>query len=57
MKPVSPFTARRPSKLGEKLAQKKVDAARRLTPAQRIQLALHLSDAAATLHRACSQKR
>lgn len=49
--------SRRPSKLGEKLEQKKIDEARQLTPEQRLLLALELSDAAAALHQACSKKR
>jgi len=49
--------SRRPSKLGDMLAQKKIDEARRLTPEQRLRVALELSDAAAALHRACSKKR
>ena len=44
--------SRRPSKLGDMLAQKKIDEARRLTPEQRLRVALELSDAAAALHRA-----
>jgi hypothetical protein len=39
------------------LAQKKIDEARRLTPEQRLLIALELSDAAVALHRACSKKR
>jgi hypothetical protein len=39
------------------LAQKKIDEARRLTPEQRLLIALELSDAAAALHRACPKKR
>jgi hypothetical protein len=38
------------------LAQKKIDEARRLTPEQRLLIALQLSDAAAALHHACSKK-
>jgi hypothetical protein len=38
------------------LAQQKIDEARRLTPEQRLLIALELSDAAAALHRACSKK-
>jgi hypothetical protein len=49
--------SRRPSKLGDMLAQKKIDEARRLTPEQRLLIALELSDAAAALHRACPKKR
>lgn len=47
-------TSRRPSKLGDMLEQRKIDAARRLTPEQRLLIALELSDAAAALHRACN---
>jgi hypothetical protein len=49
--------SRRPSKLGDMLVQKKIEEARRLTPEQRLMVALELSDAAAALHRACSKKR
>ena len=55
--PSFPRTSRRPSKLGEQLEQNKLDEARRLTPEQRLLLALDLSDAAAALHDACSKKR
>jgi hypothetical protein len=54
--PSFPRASRRPSKLGEQIEQKKLDEARRLTPEQRLLLALDLSDAAAALH-ACSKKR
>jgi hypothetical protein len=57
MKRAPAFSSRRPSKLGDALDRKKLDEARRLTPQQRLQLALHLSDAAATLRLACSPKR
>lgn len=57
MKAFTVLSSRRPSKLGAKLEQKKFDEARRLTPEERLRLALHLSDAAAALHRACSNKR
>ena len=49
--------SRRPSKLGERLAKHKIDDARKLTPEQRLLVALQLSDEAAALHRACSRKR
>ena len=45
-----------PSRLGDMLAQRKIDDARRLTPEQRRLIALELS-AAAALHRAGSAKR
>jgi len=48
--------SRRPSKLSDMLAERKIDEARRLTPEQRLLIALDLSDAAAALHRACSKK-
>ena len=48
--------SRRPSKLGDMLAERKIDEARRLTPEQRLLIALDLSDAAAALHCACSKK-
>jgi len=49
--------SRRPSQLGDRLAKHKIDEARKLTPEQRLLLALELSDAAAALQRACSNKR
>ena len=49
--------SRRPSKLGDMLAQRKIDEARRLTPEQRLLIALELSDSAAALHRAGFKKR
>jgi hypothetical protein len=57
MKRAPAFSSRRPSKLGDVLDRKKLEEARRLTPQQRLQLALDLSDAAAALHHACSPKR
>ena len=48
--------SRRPSQLGDRLAKHKIDEARKLTPEQRLLLALELSDAAAALQRACSNK-
>ena len=48
--------SRRRSSLGDLLAKEKLDAARRLTPEQRLLVALELSDAALLLHRACSKK-
>jgi hypothetical protein len=42
--------------LGDMLAQMKIDEAQRLTPEQRLLIALELSDAAAAFHRACSKK-
>jgi len=58
MKSSSPqlSSERRCSKLGDVLTQKKIDEARRLTPEQRLLLALQLSDAAADLQSACSNK-
>lgn len=48
--------SRRKSSLGDLLAKEKFDAARLLTPEQRLLMALDLSDAAYLLHRACSKK-
>lgn len=48
--------SRRPSRLGDKLAQHKIDEAQKLTPEQRLLIALKLSDSAAALHHACSNK-
>jgi len=48
--------SRRPSKLGDGLAKHKIDEARRLTPEQRLLIALELSDVAAALQRTCSKK-
>jgi hypothetical protein len=47
---------RRASTLGDMLAQKKIDEAWRLTPEQRLLIALQLSDAAAASHRAGFKK-
>lgn len=47
---------RRPSHLGNLLVKEKLDAARRLTPQQRLLLALELSDAALLLQEAGSKK-
>ena len=49
--------SRRLSKLGNMLEKKKINEVRRLTPEQRLLIALDLSDAAAALHHACSKKR
>jgi hypothetical protein len=49
--------SRRLSKLSDMLAQKKIKEARRLTPEQRLLVALELSDAVAALHRVGSKKR
>jgi hypothetical protein len=54
---LGPNASRRPSKLGDMLAQKKIDEAPRLAPEQRLLVALELSDAAAAFHRAGSKKR
>ncbi len=48
--------SRRPSKLGDGLAKHKIDEARRLTPEQRLLVALELSDAAAVLQDTCFKK-
>jgi hypothetical protein len=48
--------SRRKSSLGDLLAKEKLDAARLLTPEQRLLVALDLSDAALLLHHACSKK-
>lgn len=48
--------SRRPSQLGDRLAKHKIDEARKLTPEQRLLLALELSNAAAALQGACSNK-
>ena len=49
--------SRCPSKLGDILAQRKIDEARRLTPEQRLRVALKISDAATALHHAGAEKR
>lgn len=48
--------SRRPSRLGDRLAQHKIDEAQKLTPEQRLFIAIELSDAAAALHHACFNK-
>lgn len=47
---------RRPSRLGDRLAQHKIDDAQKLTPEQRLLIALELSNFTAALHHACSTK-
>ena len=50
--------SRRPSKLGDMLAQKQIDEARRLTSEHWLLIALELPDAAAdALHRDASRNR
>jgi hypothetical protein len=51
------FKKHRPSQLGDRLVGHKIDEARKLTSEQPLFLALELSDAAAALQRACSNKR
>ncbi|TFG63985.1 MAG: hypothetical protein E4H32_03615 [Nitrospirales bacterium] len=48
--------SRRPSRLGDRLAQHKIDEAQKLTPEQRLLIALESSDFSAALHHACSNK-
>lgn len=48
---------RRASIVGERLSQQKLAEIRRMTPAQRLMLALQLSDTCYELQRACSPKR
>jgi hypothetical protein len=48
---------RRASALSARMSQEKVEEARRLSPAQRLLLALELSDTCHELQRACSAKR
>ena len=49
--------SQRLSKVGDMLAQKQIDEARRLTPEQRLRVALELSDGSYAFHRAGSKKR
>lgn len=48
---------RRPSRLSGWLASKKIEEARRMTPEERLLLALELSDFCVELQLACSAKR
>jgi hypothetical protein len=48
---------RRPSRLSGWLASQKIEEARRMTPGERLRLALELSDACLALKLACSAKR
>jgi hypothetical protein len=48
---------RRASLVGERLSQQKLAEIRRITPAQRLVLALQLSDTCYELQRACLPKR
>lgn len=53
--PIAP--TRRASALSAQMSQQTVESARRLSPGQRLQLALELSDTCHELQRACSPKR
>jgi len=48
---------RRPSRLSGWLASQKIEEARRMTPEERLRLALELSDVCFELKLACSSKR
>lgn len=48
---------RRPSRLSGRLTSQKIEEARRMTPGERLRLALELSDACLELKLACSGKR
>jgi hypothetical protein len=50
-------STRRVSALSARVSQEKLEEARRLSPAQRLLLALELSDTCHELQRACSAKR
>ena len=47
---------RRPSKLSERLSNEKIERARRMTPEERVTVALYLSDFCRELSLACSPK-
>jgi hypothetical protein len=47
---------RRPSKLSEAMREAKLERARRMTPEERLELALELSDFCLELKDACSKK-
>jgi hypothetical protein len=47
---------RRPSKLSEAMREAKLERARRMTPEERLELALELSDFCLDLKDACSKK-
>ena len=53
----TPTRRRRPSRLSGWLTSKKIEEARRMTPEERLLLALELSDFCLELHLACSAKR
>ena len=50
------FSHRRPSRLGEEMARAKIERARKMTPEERLLLALELSDICLTMQRAGSGK-
>lgn len=60
MKPRRPTIStdlrRRPSGLSERLSNEKIERARRMTPEERLKVALHLSDFCRELSRAGSPK-
>jgi hypothetical protein len=51
-----PPTSPRPSRLGELLRQARIERARRMSPQERLLLALDMSDLCLDLHHACSVK-
>lgn len=53
---ISQNSQRRPSRLSQWLSNEKIEQARRMTPEERLTVALHLSDFCRELNRACSPK-
>jgi len=50
-------SGRRPSRLSDEMALVKIERARRMTPQQRLRIAIELSDICLQLKRACSDRR
>lgn len=53
----SPLTGRRASKLGDEMARAKIERARRMTPEERLRVAIELSDICLLLKRVCADQR
>ena len=53
----APIYRRRPSRLGEEMARAKIERARRMTPEERLRVAIELSDICLLLKRVCADQR
>jgi len=55
--PKSSLTGRRASKLGDEMAHAKIERARRMTPEERLRVAIELSDICLLFKRVCADQR